>query len=142
MISNQKNGLRQESRVLDNFTGDNVDGTTNIIPCMGLDRLLEGYQSIMRSIYAPRNYYKRVKTLLRDLKAPEVKQPLNVQRFLSFFRSALRLGVLGKERLHYWQLMAWTLVRKPSMVSVAVTLSIYGYHYRRVCELHIFQEVV
>jgi radical SAM superfamily enzyme YgiQ (UPF0313 family) len=134
--------LRQESRVLDNFTGDNVDGTTNIIPCMGLDRLLEGYQSIMRSIYAPRNYYKRVKTLLRDLKSPEVKQPLNVQRFLSFFRSALRLGVLGKERLHYWQLMAWTLVRKPSMVSVAVTLSIYGYHYRRVCELHIFQKVV
>jgi radical SAM superfamily enzyme YgiQ (UPF0313 family) len=130
--------LQQERRIVDNFTGDNVDGTTNIIPRMGLDRLVAGYQSIMRNIYAPQNYYGRVRTLLQELKAPEVSQPLNWQRFLSFFRAAFRLGVLGKERLHYWQLMIWTLIRRPNMVPVAITLSIYGYHYRRICELHIF----
>ena len=68
--------LRQESRVADTFRGDNVDGTTNIIPRMGIDRLSAGYQSIMKTIYAPKNYYRRVRTLLKELKAPKVTQPL------------------------------------------------------------------
>ena len=130
--------LQRESRVVNSFSGDNVDGTTNIIPRMGLDRLLDGYQSIMKQIYSPKNYYRRVRTLLRELKAPEVNQPLDIQRLLSFFRSAFRLGVLGKERFHYWKLMLWTLVCKPRQIPVAITLSIYGYHYRRICERYIF----
>ena len=129
--------LQRESRVVNTFSGDNVDGTTNIIPRMGMDRLLDGYQSIMKQIYSPKNYYRRVRTLLKELKAPEINQPINIQRFLSFFRSAFRLGVLGKERFHYWQLMLWTLIRKPRLMSVAITLSIYGYHYRKICELYI-----
>jgi radical SAM superfamily enzyme YgiQ (UPF0313 family) len=129
--------LQRESRVVDTFSGDNVDGTTNIIPRMGIDRLLDGYQSIMKQIYSPKNYYRRVRTLLKELKAPEINHPMNIQRFLSIFRSAFRLGVLGKERFHYWQLMLWTLICKPSQLSVAITLSIYGYHYRRICERYI-----
>jgi len=130
--------LQRESRVVNTFSGDNVDGTTNIIPRMGIDSLLDGYQSIMKQIYAPKNYYRRVRTLLKELKTPEINQPINFQRFLSFFRSAFRLGVLGKERFYYWQLMLWTLIRKPRQIPVAITLSIYGYHYRRICELYIF----
>jgi radical SAM superfamily enzyme YgiQ (UPF0313 family) len=130
--------LQRESRVVNTFSGDNVDGTTNIIPRMGIDRLLDGYQSIMRHIYSPKNYYRRVRTLLKELKAPEINQPINIQRFLSFFRSAFRLGVLGKERFHYWQLMLWTLICKPRLISLTITLSIYGYHYRRICERYIY----
>ncbi len=130
--------LQRESRVVKTFSGDNVDGTTNIIPSMGFDKLHDGYQSIMKNIYAPKNYYRRVRTLLRDLKAPEVNQPINVGRFLSVFRSAFRLGVLGKERYRYWQLMLWTLIRRPKQLPVAITLAIYGYHYRQICERHIY----
>jgi radical SAM superfamily enzyme YgiQ (UPF0313 family) len=130
--------LQRESRIVDTFTGDNVDGSTNIIPRMGMDRLLEGYQSMMKQIYSPINYYRRVRTLLKELKAPEISQPLNIQRFLSIFRSAIRLGVFGKERFHYWTLMLWTLIRKPRFISLAITLSIYGYHYRKICELNIY----
>jgi len=130
--------LQRESRVVNTFSGDNVDATTNIIPRMGIDRLLDGYRSIMKQIYSPKNYYRRVRTLLNELKAPEINQPINIQRFLSFFRSAFRLGVLGKERFRYWQLMLWTLICKPRLISVAITLSIYGYHYRKICELYIY----
>jgi hypothetical protein len=130
--------LSLERRVINTFSGDNVDGTTNFIPRMGIDKLLTGYQLIMKQIYSPKNYYQRVRTLLKDLKAPEIKQPINVQRFLSLFRSAFRLGVLGKERFHYWQLMLWTLICKPKLMPEAITLSIYGYHYRKICELYIF----
>ena len=129
--------LQRESRVVNTFSGDNVDGTTNIIPLMGIDRLLEGYQSIMKQIYSPKNYYRRVRTLLKELKATEINHPMNIQRFLSIFRSAFRLGVLGKERFHYCTLMLWTLICKPRLIPVAITLSIYGYHYRRICELYI-----
>ena len=129
--------LQRESRVVNTFSGDNVDATTNIIPRMGLDRLLDGYRSIMKQIYSPKNYYRRVRTLLKELKAPEIYQPINIQRFLSIFRSAFRLGVLGKERFHYWRLLLWTLFRKPRLVPLAVTLAIYGHHYRRICELYI-----
>ncbi len=104
---------------------------------MGMDRLLDGYRSIMKQIYSPGNYYKRIRTLLKELKAPEISQPINFQRFLSIFRSAFRLGVLGKERFHYWRLMLWTLIRKPRSAPLAITLSIYGYHYRKICERYI-----
>ena len=130
--------LSRESRIMKTFSGDNVDGNTNIIPQMGMDRLRDGYQTIMRQIYSPKNYYRRVRKLLKELKTPEIVQPINFQRFLSFFRSALRLGVLGKERFQYWQLMIWTLICRPRLIPVAITLSIYGYHYRRICERYIY----
>ncbi|MCF8069242.1 MAG: B12-binding domain-containing radical SAM protein [Desulfobacterales bacterium] len=132
------NRLQEENRVVLEFSGDNVDGTTNIIPRMGIDKLLNGYQSIMKQIYAPKNYYRRVRTLLKELKAPKISQPLNLQRFLSCFRSAFRLGFLGKERFRYWQLMLWTLISRPRQIPTAITLSIYGYHYRRICEKYIY----
>ena len=50
------------------------------------------------------------------------------------------LGLLGKERFHYWHLMFWTLFRRPRHLALAVTLSIYGLHYRRICERYIFEE--
>jgi hypothetical protein len=131
--------LRRESRVVKFFSGDNVDGTTNIIPRMGMDNLRDGYRSIMEHIYCPANYYRRVRTLLRELKAPGSTMPLDLQRFLSFFRAAFRLGILGRERFHYWYLMFWTLAYRPRQLALAVTLSIYGHHYRKICELYIFE---
>ena len=107
---------------------------------MGMDKLLHGYHSIMKDICSPANYYRRVRTLLRELKTPAATMPLNLQRFLSFFQAATRLDLLGKERFHYWHLMFRTLFRRPRHLALAVTLSIYGYHYRRICELYIFKE--
>ena len=130
--------LSRESRVVNTFSGDNVDGTTNIIPKMGIEKLLDGYQVIMKQVYSPGNYYRRVRVLLKELKAPEIRQPVSLGRLLSFFRSAFRLGILGNERFHYWQLMLWTLIRKPRLMSVAITLSIYGHHYRKICERYIY----
>jgi radical SAM superfamily enzyme YgiQ (UPF0313 family) len=129
--------LNRENRVVRTFSGDNVDGTTNILPKMGPDRLLEGYQSIMKQIYSPRNFYRRVRDLLKEVKAPVITIPIDFQRVLAFFQSCFRLGVWGKERLHYWRLLLWTLFLKPRLVPLAVTLAIYGHHYRRICEKYI-----
>ncbi|MFC1494199.1 B12-binding domain-containing radical SAM protein [Thermodesulfobacteriota bacterium] len=129
--------LQMENRVVKTFSGDNVDGTTNILPKMGKDRLLEGYRSIMDHIYSPNNFYRRIRTFLKELKTPDIKMPMDMERILAFFRSGFRLGLLGRERLHYWYLLLWTLFHKPRLVPLAVTLAIYGHHYRKICELHI-----
>jgi radical SAM superfamily enzyme YgiQ (UPF0313 family) len=129
--------LLRENRVVCEFSGDNVDGKTNIIPQMGLDRLSDGYRSIMKQIYSPHNFYRRVRNFMKELKTPDITIPMDVQRFLAFFRSCFRLGILGKERFQYWHLLLWTLIRKPRLVPLAVTLAIYGHHYRRICDLYI-----
>jgi len=130
--------LKQEGRLIGHTSGDNVDGTTNIIPNMDVDALYEGYKNIMRHIYSHRYYYQRIKTFLREYKAPKIEIPLDFQRFLAFFRSNVRLGILGKERFQYWRLLFWTLFRRPELFSLAITLAIHGHHFRKVCELRIF----
>ena len=129
--------LKQEGRLLGHMSGDNVDGTTNIIPNMDLDVLHEGYRSIMRHIYSHKHYYERVKTFLREYRAPRIEIPMDFQRFLAFFRSNIRLGLLGRERFEYWRLLLWTLFRRPELFSLAITLAIHGHHFRKICQLYI-----
>ena len=129
--------LAKEKRICSDFSGNNVDGRTNIIPAMGLDRLVNGYRTIMKQIYSPRRYYQRIRCVLKDLKMPAATIPGNMDRLLAFFRACLRLGVLGKERFQYWYLLMWTLVRRPRMMPLAVTLAIFGYHFRKICERNI-----
>ena len=129
--------LKQEGRLLGPTSGDNVDGTTNIITRMDLDTLREGYRNIMQHIYSRKHYYRRVKTFLREYKAPKIKIPLDYQNILAFLRSNIRLGIIGSERLQYWGLLWWTLFRRPGLLPLAVTFAIYGHHFRKVSNSHI-----
>jgi len=126
--------LQQEGRLLGNMSGDNVDGSTNIIPKMGLDELRDGYKKILDHIYSPKHYYRRVKTFLRDYKAPKFVPSFDFQHFLAFFRSCIRLGIIGKERFQYWRLLFWILFRRPGLFSLAITFAIYGHHFRRISD--------
>jgi len=129
--------LTREGRVRTELSGDNVDGTTNIVPTMSLESLREGYKAILRHIYAPKHYYQRVRTFLREYHPPAIKAPIRFEDIRAMARSVLCLGILGKERFHYWKLLAWTTIRRPELFSLAVTLAVYGQHYRKVCELHV-----
>jgi len=131
--------MRKEGRLIDFITGDNADGTTNILPRMGLDVLREGYGNLMQQIYSPKHYYKRAMTFLREYKRPTVRTPLDFQRLLAVLRSSIRLGIFGKERFQYWKIMFWTLFRRPKMLPLTVTLAIYGHHFRKTCKLNIAQ---
>lgn len=129
--------LKRDGRLQGVLTGDNVDGTTNIIPKMNLEVLHKGYQAMVHYLYAPENYYARVKTFLREYRPSRIAIPINFENILAFLSSIIRLGIIGKERLYYWKLFLWTLFRRPRLFPLAITLSIYGYHFRQVCELHV-----
>jgi hypothetical protein len=119
------------------MSGDNVDGSTNIIPKMGLESLQEGYRKLLAQIYAPKLYYERVLTFLREYRPPQIRIHLDLQYFLAFCRSIYRLGIRGVERVQYWRLFFWTLFRRPQLFPLAITLAIMGFHFRQVVELHV-----
>jgi radical SAM superfamily enzyme YgiQ (UPF0313 family) len=129
--------MKKEGRLRGDSSGDNVDGTTNIIPAMSLDVLREGYKGILQHIYSPEHYYRRIKTFLREYQPPRVRGRIRFSHILALLRSFYRLGLVGQERLHYWKLLLWTQFRRPRLIPEAVVLAICGYHFRKVCERHV-----
>jgi radical SAM superfamily enzyme YgiQ (UPF0313 family) len=129
--------LQKEGRLVNNISGDNVDGSTNIIPRMGLNPLREGYRKILSQIYSPKFYYERVLTFLREYQPPQITVPFETQHFLALWRSIYLLGIRGAERVQYWRLFFWALLRRPRLFPLAITFAIYGFHFRQVATMHV-----
>ena len=126
--------LKKEDRLQEEISGDNVDGSTNIIPRMDLQVLKDGYSQMMMKIYSPNLFYERIRNFLREYNPGRTASHFERAEMEAFFKSIYLLGVRGKERLHYWRLILWTLTRFPRKIQLAITLSIYGYHFRKVSE--------
>ncbi|MCE0523205.1 MAG: DUF4070 domain-containing protein [Methylacidiphilales bacterium] len=129
--------LQSEGRLRGSTSGDNVDGTTNIVTRMDEEQLLAGYQKILNAIYSPRNFYARLQTFLREYRVPKVREDLTVRRFGAFIRSIFSIGIFGRERFYYWKLLLWTLFARPRLMPQTVTMAIYGIHFRTVCHSQI-----
>ncbi|MGO9612494.1 MAG: B12-binding domain-containing radical SAM protein [Dissulfurispiraceae bacterium] len=127
--------LKKEKRLLKETSGNNTDFSTNFIPKMDYDLLISGYKKILSTLYSPRAYYERVRTFLREYIPPQKKKfHFRFNYIVAFIRSIIVLGIIGKERFHYWKLLLWTIIRCPRLFPQAVTLSIYGFHFRKVFE--------
>jgi len=125
--------LVKEGRLLKDVSGDNTDFSINFIPKMDYEILIKGYKRIISRIYSPEPYYKRVREFLRDYK------PLGKRTFRfhfsylgAFLKSILFLGIIEKERIHYWKLFFWSLFRRPQLFQLAITFTIYGFHFRKI----------
>jgi len=129
--------MKQQGRLVREFSGDNVDGSTNIIPKMGLKPLREGYHRLLSKIYAPEFYYERVITFLREYHPPKIHFNPDPQYIQALGRSIYQLGIRGVERVHYWRLFFWTLFHRPRLFPLAITFAIMGFHFRQVIELHV-----
>ncbi len=125
--------LKEQGRLLRLSSGDNTDGSLNFVPKMDRDVLLNGYKKLLRTIYSHREYYDRVLTLLKEHK-PRTKAPVGANEIGALFKSFWQIGVVEKGRLHYWRFLAKVLFRMPRALPRAVTLAIYGFHFRKVTE--------
>jgi radical SAM superfamily enzyme YgiQ (UPF0313 family) len=130
--------LKKEKRLLSDFSGDNTDCTMNFIPRMEYKSLINGYKKVIDTIYAPKQYYERIKTFLKEYQpmGAEVFRP-QFEHVKAFVKSVWFLGIIGKGRQYYWRLLAWTLARRPRSFSMSVILAIYGFHFRKVVERYI-----
>ena len=129
--------MLRDGRISNLYSGDNVDGETNIIPKMDIAELKNGYRKILESIYSGKGYYERVRTFLKDYQPARHSVTLQWEEIAAFFSSIIQIGIKSKERWHYWRLFFWTLFRCPKKFPLAITFTIYGYHFRKVNELHV-----
>ncbi len=123
--------LADEGRLLDEMTGDNTDGSTNIIPRMRLSTLKRGYLRILTGIYSHELLYQRIRTALTIHNPINRSVRLELNEIYAFFRSIILLGIIGSERKYYWRLFFWALIHKPALFPLAITYTIYGYHFRK-----------
>ncbi len=129
--------LEKENRLLPGSTGDNTDGSTNIITKMRLDVLINGYKQVLHEIYSPKQYYERIHTFLKEYRPNEkIRQgfKLHLSKLRSLFEVTIFLGIKDKARLHYWKMVFATLRKYPRNIGIALTLAAQGLHFRKVYE--------
>jgi radical SAM superfamily enzyme YgiQ (UPF0313 family) len=128
--------LLKENRIISNFSGNNTDLAMNFIPKMHFEDLKHGYQNLIKGIYSSKPYYLRVKGFLsRYQKSVHFKRRFGFSDAKALLKSILILGIFKKGRWYYWKLLIWTLFNRPKVFSMAVTYSIYGYHFRKVFKI-------
>ncbi|MBN1348760.1 DUF4070 domain-containing protein [candidate division KSB1 bacterium] len=129
------NRLKSENRIQTIMSGDNMDGSMNFVPKMNTEKLMDGYKSILKTIYAQKQYYERVKTFLKEYQLPFKKTTrIDYRDIQALVKSLWLLGVLEKGKRFFWKLLFFSLVRHPKKFPLAVTMAIYGFHFRRVVE--------
>ena len=122
-----------------NSSGDGLDCTINFIPKMNYETLINGYKHILNTIYSPKQYYERVRTLLKEYK-PQKRKKASQLRFYhirGFIKSMWFLGIREKGRGYYWKLFVSTLLRHPRFFPLTMSLAVYGFHFRKVLEKYI-----
>lgn len=128
--------MRAQGRLLPWGTGNNTDGSTNIVPKMGLERLVNGYRQVMATIYSPGEYYDRIRTFFREYEPRRTRKMSYSPRYIgALLRCMWTVGVRQRGRAEFWRLFAWTLRHKPRCFHLYITFAIQGYHYRRVASL-------
>ena len=129
--------LAKENRLLVGGTGDNTDGTTNMVPKMGFDILVEGYQHILHTIYSPKAYYDRIVTFLKEYRPSQrvsSRVKLEAYHLKALLKATFALGIKDPARWHYWRMISLSLRKYPRLIGLAVTLAIQGIHFRKVAE--------
>jgi radical SAM superfamily enzyme YgiQ (UPF0313 family) len=126
--------LKVEKRLHGESSGSNTDGTINFIPRMDIQKLKEGYRSIISTIYSPKEYYKRIDIFLKYY-TPRSKGKFHLEYIRAFFRSLWRIGILSNSRFYYWKLIIKTLAIRRRSFPRAIELAITGHHFQKVARL-------
>jgi len=130
--------LKKENRLVKTFTGNNTDCSLNFIPKMNYEALINGYKQILNTIYSPRQYYERLKTFLKEYKPRgDTASRLQFHHIKAFIKSLWFLGIREKGRRYYWRLFFSTLLKQPRKFPISISLSVYGYHFRKVVQKYI-----
>lgn len=126
--------LSDAGRLIKGSTGINTDFSVNFIPKMDIKALTDGYKKVLETIFAPGNYYDRIITFMKQYKKSVVlKAPDTGRNIKALIKSLWNLGIKAKTgKRHFWRMLGWTVFRKPHMLVEAITLAVYGYHFRTV----------
>ena len=136
--------LKKENRLVADMSGDNTDCSLNFVPKMNRQALIDGYKHILTTIYAPKQYYQRITTFLREYRPPKLRlmKAFHFYHVPAFFRIVWALGVIDRGRTHFWHLLLSTLLRRPRLLAISFNLAVFGLHFRKVAEKVVASPVV
>jgi radical SAM superfamily enzyme YgiQ (UPF0313 family) len=124
--------LKEEGRILHDASGNNVEASLNFVPKLDREVLVEGYRSLVKRLYTPRMYYRRILTFLREYRPQGQGIHLSWRDVEAFIKSLWVMGILSRGRRQYWKFLTKALLFHRRAFPEAMTLAIIGYHFRRV----------
>jgi radical SAM superfamily enzyme YgiQ (UPF0313 family) len=130
--------LEREGRLWGEASGNNTRSYLNFETRMDPVVLIKGYQSIMKTIYAPREYYQRALDSMRRT-TQEFVEPQHyniVSALTSFARVMLKLGIVDGERKEFWRFFTQALVKHHDKIAHSLRLAAIGYHFRKLNEAY------
>jgi radical SAM superfamily enzyme YgiQ (UPF0313 family) len=127
--------LAREGRILEQTCGNNTEAVLNFATRLDRDWMIAGYRDLMRKLYAPKNYYRRIHAFLRSFEPHGPMGRLSPADAKAFLKSLWLLGVWHPGRSRYWILVWSTLIASPRKLRAAIELSILGHHFRKVANM-------
>ena len=125
--------LEREGRLLGEASGNNTQCSFNFKTRMDPALLIQGYQSIMQTIYSPREYYQRALDSMKRT-AERLAEPQQYKLWSSLTaltRVMLKLGVFDGERKEFWRFFSKALLRHHDKPAESLRLAAMGYHFRK-----------
>jgi radical SAM superfamily enzyme YgiQ (UPF0313 family) len=130
--------LEREGRLLGEASGNNTVCTFNFKTRMDPALLIQGYQTIMRTIYSPREYYQRVLDSMRRT-AHQFSEPQHynlISGLATLTRVFVTLGVLDSERKEFWRFFSHAVIEHRDKLADSLRLAAVGYHFRKLSEAY------
>lgn len=126
--------LEKEGRLRDVSTGNNTDCTINFIPKMDINRLVEGYKEVVRTIYSPKEYYRRALDCLSHFHKNRIdpRKANFIADIRAFFNIVLTLGIRDPFRLQFWRYFYELIRHHNGNFAHGLTLAAMGYHFRQI----------
>jgi radical SAM superfamily enzyme YgiQ (UPF0313 family) len=118
-------------------TGNNTDCVLNFVPKMDADVLIEGYKSIVRHIYSPREYYDRALASLRQVQraqTPAMPGGITANDIATVMRIITALGVRDRFRGEFWRFLARVFAEHRGRIDEGLSHAALGYHLRTLAE--------
>jgi hypothetical protein len=128
--------LEREGRLLAEGTGNITECALTFLPKMDGARLIAGYQSIIQTIYAPREYYRRTLDCLSRVvqRLPEPRRANWLDDLVALGRIMFTLGVRDHARSEFWKFFCSALTDHRERFVLAMRLAAIGYHLRKLAE--------
>jgi Domain of unknown function (DUF4070) len=130
--------LEREGRLLGESTSNTTDCSLNFIPKMDATRLVEGYKKILRAIYNPSEYYRRVLDCLDRVaqNTPDARRHNFIRDLTALARLIFVLGVRDHARRDFWRYLLKAFAAHHDRFEDVILLAAVGYHFRKLTEIY------
>jgi radical SAM superfamily enzyme YgiQ (UPF0313 family) len=128
--------LKKEGRLIGESGGNNTSDSLNFVPKMDPARLVDGYRSILQTIYNSGEYYERALECLKRVSGggPEQNHYSLMDGLLALSRIVVKLGLLDRERREFWRFFHRCIIEHREDFAHSMRLAAMGYHFRKLNE--------